>query len=122
MTIQIPDGGQETGFGTGLIWHTTVPILHNPPGGASKPESPSLTVEQGVLAWTSVWTADCFDYGCSPSGEQSMTSRVARLLVLAAVVTLYLVHPVLWYIGLTCGFVGVILMRRARDGMTTVVQ
>ena len=51
-----------------------------------------------------------------------MTSRVARLLVLAAVVTLYLVHPVLWYIGLTCGFVGLILMRRARDGMTTVVQ
>jgi len=51
-----------------------------------------------------------------------MTSRVARLLVLAAVVTLYLVHPVLGYIGLTCGFVGLILMRRARDGMTTVVQ
>ena len=51
-----------------------------------------------------------------------MTSRITRLLVLPLVVTLYLVHPVLGYIGLACGFVGLILMRRAREGMTPVVQ
>jgi len=51
-----------------------------------------------------------------------MTSRITRLLVLPLVVTLYLVHPVLGYIGLASGFVGLILMRRAREEMPPVVQ
>jgi len=49
-----------------------------------------------------------------------MTSRITRLLVLPLVVTLYLVHPVLGYIGLAGGFAGFFLMRRSREGMTVV--
>jgi hypothetical protein len=51
-----------------------------------------------------------------------MTSRIACLLVLPLIVALYLVHPVLGYIGLACGFAGLFLLRRARGGMTSVVQ
>ena len=51
-----------------------------------------------------------------------MTSRIKRLLVLPLVVALYFVHPVLGFIGLAGGFAAVFLMRRARDGMTSVVR
>jgi hypothetical protein len=44
------------------------------------------------------------------------------MLVLPLVVTLYLVRPVLGYIGLACGFAGVFVIRRACARMTTVVQ
>src|SRR5262249_36237624 len=101
--------------------HTTVPILHKPARRFTQARRAELPATLRVLAGPSVWTADCFALGGFPSGDQSMASRITRLLVLPLIVTLYLVHPVLGYIGLACGFAGLFLMRR-RNGMTPVVE
>ena len=51
-----------------------------------------------------------------------MASPITRVLVLPVLVTLYLVHPMLGYIGLAGGFAAVFLIRRGRDRMTTAVE
>jgi ABC-type transporter Mla maintaining outer membrane lipid asymmetry permease subunit MlaE len=51
-----------------------------------------------------------------------MASRSKRLLVLPLIVALYYVHPVLGFIGLACGFVGVLFLRRAREGTTSIAR
>jgi hypothetical protein len=51
-----------------------------------------------------------------------MTLHIKRFLVLPAAVGLYFVHPVLGFLGLAGGFAGVLYMRRAHDGITSIAH
>jgi hypothetical protein len=51
-----------------------------------------------------------------------MTPRIMRLLLLPLAAGLYVVHPLLGFIGLAAGFMAVFLARRTRDVMPSVVR